>query len=105
MRTDEPILLLAASALCAFAVGCVSQKTDHVRYVDSGEIVTGTADRATMYDLESSAQSLMQKMLASPQFSRNYSAVKASKGGGLPIVVIGNIANKTTEPTTRSAIR
>ena len=39
---------------------------------------------------------LMQKMLASPQFSKNYSTAKASKGGGLPIVVIGNIANKTT---------
>ena len=97
MRKDDPILLLMASVLCAFAGGCVLQKADHVRYVDSGEIVAGTADGATMYDLESSAQALMQKMLASPQFSKNHSAAKASKGGGLPIVVIGNIANKTTE--------
>ena len=95
MKKTNPLMVTAA--VCAFAVGCVSPKTDHVRYVDSGEIVAGTAGKATMYDLESSAQALMQKMLASPQFSRNYSAAKASKGGGLPIVVIGNIANKTTE--------
>ena len=52
-----------------------------------------------MYDLESSAQQLMDKMLASPQFSANYNTVKAAKGGKLPIAVIGNIANKTRERT------
>ena len=49
-----------------------------------------------MYDLESSVQQLMGKMLASPQFSVNYNAAKAAKGG-LPIAVIGNVENKTTE--------
>ena len=74
MRKDEPILLLAALAVCAFAVGCVSQKADHVRYVDPGEIVAGTPEQATMYDLESSAQALMQKMLASRSKSQCSSA-------------------------------
>ena len=92
--TLKRLIPLAAVAVCGLLCGCVEPRT---RYVDPDEIVAGTADGATMYDLESSAQSLMQKMLASPQFSKNYNAVKTSKGGGLPIVVIGNIANKTNE--------
>ena len=75
-------------------VGCASQRD--TQYVDPGEIVAGTPDKPTMYDLESSAQQLMDKMLASPQFSINYNAAKASKGR-LPIAVIGNIENKTKE--------
>ena len=90
----KKVIPLSAVAVCGLVCGCIEPRA---RYVDPGEIVAGTADKATMYDLESSAQALMQKMLASPQFSKNYSAAKASKGGGLPIVVIGNIANKTTE--------
>ena len=71
-------------------VGCASKQA---RYVDSGTVVTGTADKVTMYELESSAQMLMQKMLVHPQFVANYNAVKAEKGQ-LPIVVIGNIDSK-----------
>lgn len=94
MRKDEPILLLATVAVCGLMCGCVESRA---RYVDPGEIVSGAPDSPTMYDLETSVQTLMQKMLASPQFSKNYKAAKTAKGGALPIVVIGNIANKTTE--------
>ena len=75
-------------------IGFASQRP--TIYVDPGSVVSGTPDQATMYDLESSAQILMEKMLASPQFSANYNAAKTSKGR-LPIAVIGNIENKTTE--------
>lgn len=75
-------------------VGCASQRA--TQYVEPTEIIAGTPEQPTMYDLESSAQQLMDKMLASPQFSANYNAVKATKGG-LPIAVIGNIENKTKE--------
>ena len=75
-------------------VGCASQRG--TQYVESTEIISGTPEQPTMYDLESSAQQLMDKMLASPQFSANYNATKASKGR-LPIAVIGNIENKTKE--------
>ena len=94
MRKDEPILLLVAVAVCGLVCGCVEPRA---RYVDPGEIVSGAPDSPTMYDLETSVQTLMQKMLSSPQFSKNYKAAKTAKGGALPIVVIGNIANKTTE--------
>ena len=50
-----------------------------------------------MYDLESSAQMLIEKMLSHPQFSANYKAARTEKNGKLPVVVVGNIANKTTE--------
>lgn len=78
-------------------IGCVSKQT---QYVDPNTVIPGAAAQPTMYDLESSAQRLMERMLAHPQFNANYNAVKSSKGG-LPIVVIGNINNKTTERLQR----
>ncbi len=74
-------------------VGCASKQA---RYVDPNTQITGTAEKATMYDLESSAQQLMKKMLVHPQFIANYNAAKTAKGR-LPIAIIGNIENKTTE--------
>lgn len=82
------------TAIIGGMVGCVSQRA--TQYVEPTEIIAGTPEQPTMYDLESSAQQLMDKMLASPQFSSNYNAIKVAKGG-LPIAVIGNIENKTTE--------
>ena len=90
----KKMIPLAAVAVCGLVCGCVEPR---VRYADPGEIVAGAPEAPTMYDPETSVQTLMQKMLASPQFSKNYNAAKAAKGGQLPIVVIGNIANKTTE--------
>ena len=91
-------------AECAVAVvvigcliGCASQKTNRAQPAEPTEIVAGVPERVTMYDLESEAQQLIERMLAHPQFSENYNAAKRAKGGKLPVVVIGNIANKTTE--------
>ena len=92
MASIEKYVLMAA--IIGGIVGCASQRG--AQYVDPTEIIAGTPEQATMYDLESSVQQLMDKMLASPQFSANYNVVKAAKGG-LPIAVIGNIENKTTE--------
>ena len=94
MMKLKKLVPLAAVAVCGLVCGCVEPRA---RYVDHGEIVSGVPESPTMYDLETSVQTLMQKMLASQQFSKNYNAAKAAKGGQLPIVVIGNIANKTTE--------
>lgn len=82
-------------AMVVFAIGCTSQMRSH--YVDPGEIVTGASEQATMYDLESSAQILMERMFVHPQFMANYKAARAANGGKIPIAVIGNIENKTTE--------
>lgn len=81
------------TAIIGGMVGCASQRA--TQYVEPTEIIAGTPEQPTMYDLESSAQQLMDKMLASPQFSANYSTTKVAKGGKLPIAVIGNISNKT----------
>ena len=85
-------LLLFLSA--AVMIGCAPRQA---RYLDPNTVVTGSADKVTMYDLESSTQMLMEKMLVHPQFIANYNVVKAERGR-LPIAVIGNIDNKTTEP-------
>ena len=77
--------------------GCEAPKLSGARYADSADVVPGTPERPTMYDLASSAEMLVEKMLASPLFAKSCDEVKAAKGGVLPVVVIGNIANKTTE--------
>lgn len=82
---------LAVAVVIGGLTGCATQ------YIDPSEIISGAPERATMYDLESSAQTLMQKMLAHPQFVANYNAAKVFKGGKLPIAIVGNIANKTAE--------
>lgn len=96
MTRRKMIPVLATLAICGIVCGCVEPRA-RASYAEHGEIVVGVPEMPTMYDLETSVQSLMQKMLLSQQFSKNYNAAKAAKGGQLPIVVIGNIANKTTE--------
>jgi len=96
MKNMSVITLFALSA-CGLVGGCAMYDTGRARYVDPNEIVAGVPDKQTMYDLESSAGALMQKMLVSSQFLKNYNVAKSVKGGTLPIAVIGNIANKTTE--------
>ena len=87
--------LALAVVLIGGVVGCATQQPDGAVYVDPGTVISGTAGGVTMYDLESCVQRLIQNMLKHPQFDKNYKAAKAAKGGGLPIVVNGNIANKT----------
>ena len=90
------IMLLLLAAVVGM-VGCVSHVSHQAQYVDPNTVITGKAEQATMYDLESSTKQLMERMLAHPQFVANYKAAKAAKGQFLPITVIGNIENKTTE--------
>ncbi len=97
--------LVLSAVLIGGLIGCETQGPVGTVYVDPGAVVAGTPRQATMYDLESSAQKLVQDMLASKVFARNYEAAKAAKAKGangkadevLPLVVIGNIENKTTE--------
>lgn len=87
--------LSLAAVLIGGVVGCVTQQPGGAVYIDPGSVISGTPGSVTMYDLESSVQRLVQKMLAHPQFAKNYNAAKAAKAGKLPIVVNGNIANRT----------
>ena len=85
--------------------GCIVQQPEGTAYVDPGKSILGNPGQVTMYDLESSVQRLIQKMLAHPQFARNYDAVKAAKGGKLPIVCLGLLENNTGSPEARSRLR
>ena len=91
-RTEKMAL---AAAVVGGVIGCVTQPPRGATYIDPGTVMSGAPDQVTMYDLESAVQRLVQKMLAHPQFAKNYSAVKTAKGGKLPIIVNGNIANRT----------
>lgn len=88
---------LVTAGIIGGLAGCAAQHHRNAQYIDSGEIISGTPAQVTMYDLESSAQMLIQKMLAHPQFAVNYNAAKVFKGGKSPVAVVGNIANKTAE--------
>lgn len=89
MRTMLP---LAAVVVCGFVCGCVSGGT---RYVDPEQSILGAPGQPTMYDLESSAQALVKKMLTHPQFLKNYAMAKDAKGK-LPVVCLGLIKNETS---------
>ena len=89
---------LCAAALC----GCVSNPPPPkplpkgpAQYVPEGEVINGRASEMTMYDLETATQELLAKMRKSALFTQNYTAVKAKKGA-LPVIVVGNIENRTT---------
>lgn len=87
-------------------VGCVAQRPREARYSDPGAVVAGVPEQATMYDIEAAAQKLFDKMLAHPQFAKNYNAAKAAKGRDrLPVVCQGLFENKTTDPAMRSRLR
>lgn len=91
------VMSLSAIVICGLVCGCVSHDSERPRYGDPSEIVAGSPEKPTLYDIESSAHALMQKMMSSHQFSKNYNDVKAAKNGALPIVIIGNVANRTSE--------
>ena len=93
MRSTVEFVMMAVAR--GGVIGCALQRS--AIYGNSTDVVFGESGHQTIYDLEASAQMLMEKMLGSPQFFKNYNAVKSAKGGKLPIAVIGNIANTTTE--------
>ena len=71
-----------AVVLIGGVVGCVTQQPGGAKYIDPGTVIPGTPGSVTMYDLDSSVQQLLQKMLKHPQFLKNYDAAKAAKKGG-----------------------
>lgn len=88
------VVSVVAFVLC----GCetVPPRQTGTRYVNSDEVISGKPTETTIYDLETSVRNLMSKMRGNPRFTENYNAAKRAKGA-LPIVVLGNIENKTTD--------
>ena len=110
-KEKEMAMLFAKEDVCSkgvwlfcvtvlLACGCetvtVPPQQTGTRYVNANEVIFGKPTAATMYDLETAVQNLMSKMRGSPRFTENYNAAKKAKGS-LPIVVLGNIENKTTD--------
>lgn len=92
------------SVLCGCVVETLPPRTGGTQYISPSEQITGNPQALTMYDLDSSVQTLIQKMTAHPQFAKNYRAVKAAKGK-LPVVCLGLLENKTTNGEVRSRLR
>ena len=71
-------------------------------YADPDSIVAGAPGAATMYDLESSAAELMEKMRLSRRFSEEYAAVtnalqRDAPPRRRPIIVVAFLENRTTQ--------
>ena len=90
------LLCAAVLLVCGCETVTVPPQAKGTQYVNPNEVIAGKPTETTMYDLETAVQNLMSKMRGSPRFSENYNAAKKAKGG-LPIVVLGNIENKTTD--------
>ena len=90
----------AVAVVTLVVAGCttttVPPRPAGTQYVSVSTVIAGRPDVPTMYDLESSAQQLMSRMRSSPRFVENYNVAKNAKGR-IPLVVIGNIENKTKE--------
>ena len=57
---------ISITAVVGGMVGCAAKQPREAQYVQPGEVVSGTPEQPTMYDLESSAQMLIEKMLSHP---------------------------------------
>ena len=93
---------IIASIFAAILCGCATNPPPPkplpkgpAQYVPEGEVINGRASEMTMYDLETATQELLAKMRKSQLFTQNYTTVKTAKGA-LPVVVVGNIENRTT---------
>lgn len=95
-----------AVACLAAACGCVSSQSSSpiadrplpkgsAQYAPLGEVESGNATDLTIYDLEAATGELLAKMRKNALFTQNYTKVKDAKGA-LPVIVVGNISNKTT---------
>lgn len=89
---------MKVSVMAFVLCGCetVPPRQTGTQYMSPGEVISGKPTETTIYDLETSVQNLMSKMRGNPRFTENYNAAKKAKGA-LPIVVLGNIENKTAD--------
>lgn len=106
MKTEFTSRIVILAAMSVAVCGCVtSQSSEPPRkavYADPNGIVAGTADKATMYDLESAAVELMEQMRASPRFSEEYAdatnAMRQAKSAKRrPMIVVAFLENRTTQ--------
>ncbi len=83
------VAVVAFAALLAGSVGCR-------HYVNPGSVNFVSRGTATLYDLRTAEESLVQRMANDEGFRIAYGQ-KAAEKGGLPVLQMGNIDNLTDE--------
>lgn len=79
MNVNSLLLNAAIVAVLMTTVGCAGGRFGRARYVPDGEINSGHAAEATVYDLDSAVQGLMAGMRAHTTFIRDYEDIKKNK--------------------------
>ena len=86
MNMTRMVLNVATVSALLVAAGCANGHLGRSEYLPDGEVISGRADEATVYDLDTAIQSLVMDMRAHPAFVRNYEEIKAKRKGGRPIL-------------------
>ena len=86
MNMSRMMLKVATVSVLLAAAGCANGRLGRSEYLSDGEVISGRADEATVYDLDTAIQSLMTGMREHPAFVRNYEEIKARRKGGRPVL-------------------
>ena len=103
MNMTRMVLNVATVSALLAAAGCANGRMGRSEYLPDGEVISGRADEATVYDLDTAIQNLVTEMRAHPTFVRNYEEIKAKRKVGRPILQVLSIdcnSCKTPRPST-----
>ena len=105
MNVSKMALNIATVSVLLAAAGCANERIGRSEYLPDGEVISGRADEATVYDLDTAIQNLMTGMRAHPTFVRNYEAIKAKKKDGKPVLQVLSIDCKSCMTPRPSATK
>ena len=80
MNKNVSMFGFAAALAMTLAVGCASDPHGKAKYLPGGEVISGSPNAVTVYDLDTAVKNLMSRMRAHPMFVRNYELIKTEKG-------------------------
>lgn len=80
MNANRMLLIVASVSLSILAAGCASDRFNRSKYLPDGEVISGQAEDATVYDLDTAVQNLMARMRAHPAFIRDYEDLLKKRG-------------------------
>lgn len=91
MNKSKMALNVATVSVLLAVAGCANGHIGRSEYLPDGEVISGRADEATVYDLDTAIHSLMTGMRAHPTFIRNYEETKTKRKDGKPILQVLSI--------------
>jgi len=62
MNNGRMLLNVVVVSVLVSASWCASNRFGHSKYLPDGEVISGRAEEATVYDLDTAVQSLMSRM-------------------------------------------